>query len=157
MSKSVVYVSGTGNTELLAKTIAHELGEDVYCGKPSEEALEADTIFVGFWAQAFSCPPVIKDVLEKLKNKKVFIFATAGYGSTPEFFNPIMDSAVAHLDSSNTVIGTYICQGKVSEKKQEAIKQMDATKYENMKAELDNSLSHPDADDLDKLRKAIVL
>ncbi len=155
MKKAIVFSSVSGNTEKLAKEIQTNIGETVYFGKPSDEALESDVIYVGSWTMAFTCTPDIKDFLSKLNNKKVFLFMTAGYGSSKEFFTPIIDSMKSNLNDSNEIIGEYICQGKVSEPKQEAIKKADMAKYESMKAELDKSISHPDSSDLESL-KAII-
>ena len=51
MSYAVVFSSRTGNTELLAKTIREALGAEgcVYFGVPDAAALQADTLYVGFW------------------------------------------------------------------------------------------------------------
>ena len=48
MKYAVVYSSVTGNTKKLAEAIKNKVGQG-YFGKPSDEALEADVIFVGFW------------------------------------------------------------------------------------------------------------
>lgn len=155
MKNAIVFSSASGNTKLLAETIQSTISDVVYCGKASDEALEADIIYIGSWAQAFSCTADIKEFLGKVKGKKVFIFMTAGYGSSEEFFAPIIDSVKALVDSSNEIIGEFICQGKVSEGKQKAIKDGDEAKYNSMKAELDKSVSHPDKDDTAKLVEAV--
>lgn len=151
MKKAIVFSSVTGNTKLLAENIKKTLGEDVYCGPVCDEALEADVLYIGSWAQAFSCTADIKEFLGKVKGKKVFLFMTAGYGSSEEFFAPIINSVKELVDSSNEIIGEFICQGKVSQTKQDGIKSMDAEKFEKMKPELDKSQSHPDNDDISKL------
>ena len=151
MKRAIVFSSTSGSTEKLAKAIYDTLGEDIYCGKISDEALEADEIYVGSWAQAFSCTPDIKAFVEKLNNKKVFVFMTAGYNHTEEFFAPIIESFKANINDTNEIIGEYICQGKVTAAKQEAIKKMDMAKYEGMKVELDRSQSHPDDSDIANL------
>lgn len=155
MSKAIVFSTVSGNTKALAETIKETLGDVAYCGGVSDDALSADVVYVGSWTTAFSCTPDIKEFLEKLNDKKVFLFMTAGYGSTEEFFKPIIDSMKANVNSSNTIVGEFICQGKVSEAKQEGIKKMDMAKYEGMKAELDKSVSHPDASDKEKLVAAV--
>lgn len=155
MKNAIVFETVSGNTKLLAETIEKTVGDVGYIGAPDDKALEADVIYVGSWTTAFSCTPKIKEFLEKLNNKKVFVFVTAGYGSTEEFFKPIIESVKANVNSSNEIIGEFICQGKVSETKQEGIKKMDETKYNNMKPELDKSVSHPDESDLANLVKAL--
>ncbi len=151
MKKAMVFSSGSGNTKQLAVEICGTLGEMAYCGAPSDEALEADVIFVGSWTMGFNCVPPIKEFLQKLNGKKVFLFMTAGYGNTPEFFAPILAAAKEHINSSNEIIGEYICQGKVSDAKKEAIKKADAEKFAAMEAMLTESNAHPNAEDIKAL------
>lgn len=76
--------------------------------------MEADVIFVGFWAIGNSCGADVKNFIEKLSGKKVFIFGTVGYDNTQEYFDGILNNVKALVPSSNTIIGTYACQGKVA-------------------------------------------
>ena len=151
MKKAIIFSSATDNTKKLAQAIYDNLEDVIYCGKPSEEALEADLIFVGSWTKGATCIPDIKECLGAITNKKLFLFMTAGYGSTEEFFAPIINSMKEAVNDTNKVVGTFICQGKVSDAKQAAIKKTDEAKYEAMKSELDNSTTHPDEADIAKL------
>ena len=54
MKYAIVYSSITGNTKKLAESIKNKITE-CYFGNPSDEALSADTIFLGFWAAKNSC------------------------------------------------------------------------------------------------------
>ncbi len=155
MKKAIVFSSLTGNTEKLAKTILGAIDGDVYCGKPSDDALDADMIFVGSWTTGSSCTPDIKEFLEKLHGKKVFVFATAGYGHSEDFFNSILKSIKENINSSNEIIGEYMCQGAVSAAKQEGIKKMDMAKYEKMKAELEYSQGYPNEENLATLASVV--
>lgn len=150
MKYSIVYSSISGNTKKLAEEIKNKVGES-YFGKPSDEALMADVIFVGFWTAKNSCGEDIKRFIEKLDGKNVFIFGTAGYNNTQEYFDGILDSVKAHVPSSNTIIGTYMCQGKVSDNKQASIKQTMPEKYELMKDNLAESVNHPNEADIKSL------
>ena len=50
MSYAIVFSSRTGNTALLAQTIRDTLpGDCLYFGTPDSKALEAETVYVGFW------------------------------------------------------------------------------------------------------------
>lgn len=73
MKYSIVFSSVTGNTKKLSETIKNKVDE-CYFGKPCDEALDADVIFVGFWTIGNSCGSDIKSFIEKLSGKKVFIF-----------------------------------------------------------------------------------
>ena len=155
MKKAIVYSSATRNTEKLALAIKENLDEVIYFGKVSEEALNADEIYLGSWTQAFTCTKDIADFAKKLENKRVFLFMTAGYGNTEEFFAPIINSFIDNIGATNTIIGQFICQGKVSEGKQEAIKKLDINKYHSLKEKLDESLSHPNNVDIEELIKLV--
>lgn len=51
MSYAIVFSSKTGNTKMLADTLHECLPQEgsVYFGGPDPAALEADTLYVGFW------------------------------------------------------------------------------------------------------------
>lgn len=153
MKKSVVYTSNTGNTKALAEVIAKEIGVEAVTVK--EATSDADVIYVGFWTQAFSCPKDVAEFLASLNNKKVFVFGTAGYNYTAEFFQGILDAAKEHINDTNEIIGEFMCQGEVSAKKQDAIKAMDAEKFAGMKENIDKAANHPDAADIANLVKAL--
>lgn len=156
MKSAIIYSSLTKNTRQLAESIKNHLNDEaIYCGKPTDEALECDTLYVGFWTQGFDAPQDIKDFLAKLSNKKIFLFGTAGYNNTPEYFEPILATVKKNIDSSNEIIGEFMCQGKVSAPKQEAIKRMDAAKFESMRANIEMGASHPDSNDINNLLKLL--
>ena len=51
MSYAIVFSSKTGNTKLLADTLHNYLpqADCCYFGSPNPAAMEADTLYVGFW------------------------------------------------------------------------------------------------------------
>ena len=155
MKKAIIFTSVSENTKKLADVIKQEIGDVAYFGKPSAEALDADVLILGSWTAGFSFSPDLKEFLPTISGKKVFLFMTAGYGNSKEFFDPIINSFKAALSANNEIIGEFICQGKVTEAKQEAIKKMDMDKYLGMKEQLDNSQSHPDSNDIANLKKAL--
>lgn len=154
MKKSVIFSSATGQTEKLANVIRETLGEVSYFGKPSDEAKEADVLYVGSWTIGGSCTKDIKEFLESLSGKKVFCFMTAGYGDSKEFLTPILDSMKANLNDTNEVLGGFICQGEVSPQKLEAMKE-NAEKFASMKPELDKSIGTPTQSSLDELKNLV--
>lgn len=151
MKSAIVYSSGTGNTEKLAKAIEGKVADAIYCGKLDDKALEAEMIYVGFWTAKFTCTDDVKGFLEKLDGKKIFLFGTAGYDDTEEYFQKILTAVKEMIPSSNTVVGEFMSMGKVSAGKQKAIAEMDQAKFDGMKAKLDQAEQHPDQGDLDKL------
>ena len=90
MKKAVVYWSGTGNTEAMAKAVAEAAGAELFTASEFSAA-KADE----FDAIAFGCPAMGAEVLEecefepfftelegKLAGKKVAIFGSYGWGGT---------------------------------------------------------------------------
>lgn len=149
--KEIMYSSNTGNTEKLALTIKEVLG-DVYCGAIKE--VSSDVVFVGFWATKNSCDAKVQKVLESLNNKKVFLFGTCGYNNSQEFFDTVLNNAKSYINDSNEFIGGYVCQGKVSENKQQSLQETHPN-YEGLKPFLEESVNHPNIDDLAKLKELI--
>lgn len=156
MNTSIIYSTVTGNTKLLAERIQAKLGQDVYCGKATDEALACDTIYIGFWAMKFSCSPDIEKILTSLENKKVFLFGSGGLGVGDEFGETILNNVKAHLSESNELIGSFFCQGEVSEAKKKALFEMDANLYQRLLPSIELAVSHPDVTDLLALDQALV-
>ena len=115
MKYAIVFSSQTGNTKQLAEVVSSVLPQADLCffGSPSQEALQAERLFIGFWTDKGRCNQEITDFLKTLNGKEVFLFGTAGFGGSQEYFDKILSSVQKHLGASNTVIGTYMCQGKM--------------------------------------------
>ena len=88
MSYSIVYSSQTGNTKQLAETLRETLPQEGcrYFGTPAEAAAEADTLYVGFWTDRGHADADCNAFLKTLRGKKVFLFGTAGFGGSAEYF-----------------------------------------------------------------------
>lgn len=80
---------------------------------PDPAALDADTLYVGFWTDKGTADAAILEFLEQLHGKKVFLFGTAGFGGSEGYFNKILKTVQKSLDRSNTLIGSFMCQGKM--------------------------------------------
>lgn len=120
MSKvAVVYWSGTGNTEAMAAAVADgakEKGAEVSVLTASEFSPEAADSFDGI---AFGCPAMGSEVLEetefepmfnsveaKLKDKKIALFGSYGWGDG-EWMRNWED--VCKADGANLVCDSVIC------------------------------------------------
>lgn len=96
-----------------------------------------------------------------LKGRKIFLFRTAGFGGSAAYFQKILDHIKQSVDPSNTVVGEYMCQGKMPQSVRDRYMKMKAQPEHpaNIDALIDNfdrALSHPDEDDLERLRKIIL-
>ena len=162
MTCAIVYSSRTGNTKRLAEAIEASLQPQgcLYVGPPDEAALAADRLFIGFWTDKGRCNQEITDFLKTLKGKEVFLFGTAGFGGSQEYFDKILSSVQKRLGASNTVIGTYMCQGKMPQSVRKRYVKMKNSplpipNVDKMIENFDTAVSHPDETDLQKLKYAV--
>ena len=162
MSYAIVFSSKTGNTRLLADTLRASLpqNECTYFGAPAPEALEAETLYIGFWTDKGHADDTLTAFLQTLKGKQVFLFGTAGFGGSAPYFEKILAATRKALDGSNTVIGSFMCQGKMPMSVRQRYEAMKAKPLHipNLDALIENfdkALSHPDAADLEQLKQAV--
>ena len=171
---SIVFSSRTGNTAELAEAVREALqegtceyfgsvnGDDAGagCGRTSSAIPASETLFVGFWTNQGVADQATQKLLGQLRNRKIFLFGTAGFGGSEAYFQAILDKTKAFIDDSNTVIGTYMCQGKmplsVRERYMKMKEQPDhMPNIDAMIENFDKALSHPDATDLKKLTNLV--
>lgn len=87
-------------------------------------------------------------------------FGTAGFGGNEAYYQKILTNVHATIDRSNTVVGEYMCQGKMPQSVRDRyvkMKEMPDAKP-NLDALIENfdrALSHPDEADLNDLRRKI--
>lgn len=158
MSYAIVYSSPTGNTAMLAQTIREALpqAECCYFGEPDDQALSAKRIYVGFWTDKGTCDEQTARFLERLTDQQVFLFGTAGFGGAAAYFDQILGRVKEKLGPEVRVIGTYMCQGKMSpavRRRYEAME--DSPRRTAMLENFDKAVSHPDAQDLAQLKAAL--
>ena len=75
MSYAIVFSSKTGNTRLLADTLRASLpqNECTYFGAPAPEALEAETLYIGFWTDKGHADDTLTAFLQTLKGKRAAV------------------------------------------------------------------------------------
>ena len=96
-----------------------------------------------------------------LKGRKIFLFGTAGFGGSAAYFQKILDHIKQSVDPSNTVVGEYMCQGKMPQSVRDRYMKMKAQPEHSANIDaliknFDRAISHPDEDDLERLRKIIL-
>ena len=148
---TVVYNSLTGNTKLLADTIKNVL--------PDND--NDDIVFVGFWTDKGNADSKTIEYLKLLRNKKIFLFGTCGFGGSEAYFDRSLTNVKSNVDSSNQIIGEYMCQGKMPQSVRERYLKMKESNNcpPNIDVLIDNfdrALSHPDKKDLEKLSQKVL-
>ena len=160
MKYSIVYSSRTGNTSLLATKLKDTLpiSDCVYYGTPDEKALEADLVFVGFGTYKGECDEELAALLSKFNNKKVFLFGTAGFGRSSLYFEQIIERVKKYINESNSIVGSYMCQGKMPmsvRSRYESMLDKEPIKMQEMIENFDEALSHPNEEYIIKLKEAV--
>ena len=148
---SIIFSSMTGNTRKLADKIHEILPKEScdYFGTADAQGTESELLYIGFWTDKGNADSDTLDFLSKLKNKKIFLFGTAGFGGSDAYFQKILGQVRQSIDPSNTIIGEYMCQGKMPQ----------SVHPDNIDALIENfdkALSHPDADDMERLKNIII-
>ena len=146
---SIIFSSKTGNTAELANAIRDALPQEncVYFGTSEiEEPGNADKSAL--------------ELLQRIKNKKVFLFGTAGFGENEAYFQKVLNNVKSSMDESNQVVGEYMCQGKMPQAVRDRYVKMKEQpdhmpNLDLLIANFDRALSHPDKKDLDKLRELV--
>lgn len=159
---AIIFSSRTGNTRKLADTIRGALPEErcVYFGEATSVDLDAEMIYAGFWTDKGTADQACLELLGRLRNKKIFLFGTAGFGGSEAYYQKILANVRTTIDGSNTVVGAYMCQGRMPQAVRDRyvkMKEMPDAKP-NLDALIENfdqALSHPDPEDLEKLRRMI--
>ena len=151
---SILYSSKTGNTKKLAEKI-----REVFCdyfGTEGAKALSSDILYIGFWTDIGNADPVTLELLKSLKNKKIFLFGTAGFGGSEAYFQQVLGKVKESVDESNTVMGEFMCQGKMPDVVRERYAAMEPSPKRDMMLEnFQKALAHPNEDDLTALTKLV--
>ena len=160
--QAIIFSSLTGNTRKLADTIHETLPTALcdYFGEAKSAETNAELVYVGFWTDKGTADKACLELLRKLRNKKIFLFGTAGFGGSEAYYQKILTNVHAAIDGSNTVVGEYMCQGKMPQSVRDRyvkMKEMPDAKpnLDALIANFDRALSHPDEADLNDLRRKI--
>ena len=123
-------------------------------------AVLTGNIALGFWTDIGNADPATLELLKSLKNKKIFLFGTAGFGGSEAYFQQVLGKVKESVDESNTVMGEFMCQGKMPQSVRDRYVKMKekpdhAPNLDELIQNFDRALSHPDNEDLDRLEEII--
>lgn len=163
MTCAIVYSSRTGNTKQLAEAVQAALPACLYMGPPDDAALAADRLYIGFWTDKGTCDAATADFLSKISGKEVFLFGTAGFGGEAAYFESILSRVAQCLGPDNTLIGSFMCQGRMPMAVRERYEKMLSAPPSprmpdprKMLENFDHALTHPDEEDLAHLKAALM-
>ena len=159
---SIMFSSVTGNTRMLAEAIRETLPKENcdYFGVCGGAEAKSELLYIGFWTDKGNADAATLALLAKLRGKKIFLFGTAGFGGSEAYFRKVLDRVRQSVDASNTVIGEYMCQGRMPQAVKERYLRMKEqpehpANLDMLLENFDRALPHPDAADLEKRRKAV--
>ncbi|MEG1774584.1 MAG: flavodoxin family protein, partial [Oscillospiraceae bacterium] len=153
----VVYDSRTGNTKRIAEAIYAALPAaargtlaslEEAAQKPAPKAL-----FFGFWVDRGSCSEAAQQYLTTLGSCEVALFATAGMGGAPEYYEEIAARVMALLPQDSGYRGSWFGQGRMPETVRaryegRLAQQPGDPRLLRMIETYDRALGHPDEADL---------
>lgn len=160
---SILFSSMTGNTKMLADAIADVLPKEncEVFGKTGEKMPETEMLYIGFWTDKGNADAATLELLKVLTNKKIFLFGTAGFGVSDEYFQKVLGNVRQAIDGSNEIVGEYMCQGKMPQAVRDRYVKMKEDpehmppNVDTLIENFDLALSHPDEADLENLKKAV--
>lgn len=154
MTEAIIYDSLSGNTESLAKEIK-SIKKNAYYEKINdkliEELPEYDIYYIGSPIIKGMCTDKIKRLLQKIENKKIFLFITTGYKGE-DYYESLTRRILEIIPKSNQILGIFLCQGKM----QDAVKEryikliQEHPEDKNLTVSLENfeqAKPHPDEND----------
>lgn len=156
----VLYCSETGNTKQVAFQIFSALpgqNKDILGFQEIRELPEAKTYFVGFFVNKGICSVEVLRFLEHLGGKNIALFATCGTNPAPEYKKKVENQVTVWIESDNTYLGMFLCQGKmpiqIRRKYENMRNQENQSRVEWMLANFDEAMLHPNEKDLETARK----
>jgi hypothetical protein len=157
--------SKTGNTRKLAEGICRGLTSALGAGQGELPAIrlaaveenprpgEADWVLVGFWADRGTADQKARDYLKSLEGRRIGLFGTLGAYPDSDHAGDIRNRVRELAAEKNTVLGCFLCQGKIDPALTERFRNLPpdnphAMTEERKKRHLE-AAKHPDDHDLE--------
>lgn len=161
MKAAVIYSSLTGNTKSVAEAVLQAMpdGTEIFAIKDAPAPEDYDLLALGFWVSKSGPDPKMAAYMQSLCGKQLILFGTmAGYPDSP-YGDKVRQNAIA-MAEGNEVLGTYLCLGRISEKRLQAYLdgRMENTRHPltpERKERLLEAAKHPNEDDFVAARGAV--
>ncbi len=149
----IVYSSKTGNTQLVAESIAQALDEEAVAFPIAEapDCHDFDWVIVGFWIDKGKPNAEALRYLKALRHPRTAFFFTLGAEADCEHAEKCREKALTYFNGPPP-IGDFRCQGKISPALIGVLKRLPAWfphgPNPERVARWERAAPHPDADDL---------
>lgn len=161
MKTLIIYSSRTGNTRNIAEAIQEALPDsDIFPveNAPAPETLpgEYGMVCVGYWVDKGMPDAKAKAYLETLRGVRAALFGTLGAWPDSDHAKECIrksEDMLKEPERGNTVMGSFICQGRVDPRVVEMMSKMAADVHPmtaERKARLEEAAKHPN--DMDRAR-----
>ncbi len=157
MKTLVVYSSRTGNTKKVGEAIAAVLPScDIFAVEDAPSVEGYDFVAVGYWVDKGIADAKCKAYIESISHARVGLFGTLGaYPDSDHAKDCVVQSEALFMEPArgNTVLGSFICQGKVDPKITEMMNKMSNNPHPmtpERQARLEEAAKHPNEEDCAK-------
>ena len=158
MSYSIIYSSATGNTKKVAYEILKGMpeGTKIYDLKELNDEVNDDNLILGYWVDRAQPNKEMLHFMETLSNKNIITFGTLGAYPDSEHGQITKKNVTEILEKNNTVLGNFLCQGKINPKITEMFKKASADSPHQMTEERlkrhAEAAKHPNEEDFEAAR-----
>ncbi len=153
MQTLVVYSSKTGNTKMVAEAIFSIMPEGTVFSavEDAPDPQNFDFLCLGFWVDRGGPDAAMATYMERVTGKQVGLFGTLGAWPDSDHAHKCIAKA-REMMASNTVLGTFLCQGKIEPKLLVSMKKMRTKQSahpmtEERRARIEEAKKHPDEAD----------
>lgn len=119
MKVQIIYSSLSGKTKRLAEAISAGITEadtwTLHNLKDEEPELDGDIILLGYWVDKGGPEKKMQEFMKKVSGKAVSIFCTLGFYADSAHANQSVNAGIDIVKKNNTIIGSYVCNGALSE------------------------------------------
>lgn len=119
MKVQVFYSSLSGCTEKVAKAIYDNLetsNKTINNINDDNIIIDGDIILLGYWVDKGGPNEKMKEFMKSVSGKAVGIFCTLAYYADSVHGVQSLQTGIDELKNNNTIIGSYVCNGALSEK-----------------------------------------
>ena len=118
MKVQIIYSSLSGKTKRLAEYLCDHLNADeksLHDLKDGVPVLDGDVLFLGYWVDKGGPNAEMKAFMETLSDQTVGVFCTLGFYPDAAHGVGSIKNGVDAVKEKNTVIGSYVCNGALSD------------------------------------------
>lgn len=162
MKTLIVYSSRTGNTQKVADAIAEVLpGCALHPVDSAPPADAFDFVCIGYWVDKGGPDAAARAYMEGVRGKTVALFGTLGAWPDSDHARDCRSRGEECLggDRGNTVLGTFLCQGKIDPGVLAMMAKMAGDIHPmtpEREARIAEAAKHPDAEDLGRARETFL-